>query len=306
MPDAPAPAAAESATTDSPMSFEQAAEAALGEQSGSAPAQDATAPSEGKAETTPAPIPVEEPDYVRWVKSVSGNTDAQGNINVDRVLKQAYELNRQNQLVAQKLSQFNQALQHPEIQKVVMRLANPQQAQEPAQAELTDEQILNQHIEKIIEQRMSPVLSPLQEQAQLAFERAVKAETDSAFYALQEEFGKDEFNSVIPEIQNQLQMASLQSGVPIPQILGLMVQRGALYPAMAQIARNALFPQLKQRINQASQTAQDQNIEAKKKLTMAAVKGGTPVKQVSKPAPKIDTWEDAWKAAEKELEEAKA
>ena len=84
--------------------------------------------------------PVEEPEHVKWVKSIDGDWDPKtGQIIPEKVAKRAFELNKQAQASTQKLNQLTQLVQHPEIAKIVSRLTNPD-ADEPETPETPDEE----------------------------------------------------------------------------------------------------------------------------------------------------------------------
>lgn len=292
-----APAPAESAQQS--MTFDQAAEAALasGEESAAAAVtQEAAALQEGEAVEAPVSAP-DVPEHVRWAKSVSGNADDQGNLIPDRLAKQAFELNKQYQPVVQRLAQLEKVLQHPRILAAMNELNQP--APSPTKqdaAEKTDEQILQEFVDKQIEERTAP----LKQQAALAYQRAIQAETETAYVKLCEEFGKEQYDGIAPQIGAQMQAASQQSGIPVQQLIEFLVQRGQLYSTFEAAARSHLYPQLRDQVKKVQETASQQKLEEKKRTTVVPAKGVSAA-SVTKAAPKIESFEDAIRAAEEEL-----
>lgn len=300
-----APVATESAP-ETAMSFEASAQAALAEYEKSHPEsdqQEAAAP-EGQAETTPVPTPAEEPEHVKWAKSVSGNTDGEGNIIQDRVLKQAYELNRQNQQTARELAQLNLALRHPEVAQAIQRViagtpAKPEPVAE--RADKTDEQILAEFVEDKIASKIKPVV----ESNEALVSRLVLNDCNSTYEKLTKEFGKENFDAVLPAINQQLNAVAQQTGISFPELTKRLVLTERLSEVYSNAARSMLYEKLKQDRAQEAQTKQASTVEAKKKLTAVPVQSSTG-KTLSKPAREIkDFWDAAKLAEEQEAARAK-
>lgn len=300
-----APVATESAP-ETAMSFEASAQAALAEYEKSHPEsdqQEAAAP-EGQAETTPVPTPAEEPEHVKWAKSVSGNTDGEGNIIQDRVLKQAYELNRQNQQTARELAQLNLALRHPEVAQAIQRViagtpAKPEPVAE--RADKTDEQILAEFVEDKIASKIKPVV----ESNEALVSRLVLNDCNSTYEKLTKEFGKENFDAVLPAINQQLNAVAQQTGISFPELTKRLVLTERLSEVYSNAAKSMLYEKFKQDRAQEAQTKQASTVEAKKKLTAVPVQSSTG-KTLSKPAREIkDFWDAAKLAEEQEAARAK-
>jgi hypothetical protein len=303
--EAPVPAAESAeAKPAGPMSFDQSVEAALKtfEENGPGGAEEeaASAPEEGKAGEAPGVTPADEPEHVKWAKSVSGNVDEKGTLNQDRVLKQAYELHKQSQATAQQLAQLNSVLRHPEIAATLQRLASgqtPEAAKKEPEGEKTDEQVLSEYVKDLIKRETAG----LQEQTRLAYNRAIEAESNLAYNRLCQEFGKEDYDGIRQDIASQLAVVAQQANTTLPSLIEYLVQKGMLYDTFASAARNILYPRMKERTAAAATQASQKKVEDKKKLALTP-KGTSPV-SVAKSPKKINSFEDAAKAAEEELDE---
>lgn len=302
-----APAQAESAApvaAPQSMDFEASARSALAEfekgESGNADAgQGETAP-EGKAGES-STAPVEEPEHVKWAKSVSGNVDDQGNLNVDRVLKQAYELNRQNQLTAQQLAQLKTVLQHPGVLKALEEATKgkPPEAEKPApDAEKSEIDILNDHIDE----RITAATKDLTERNQLLFQDLVETKLNLTYAKLCEEFGKTDYDGIRDQIGQQIHAVAQRANTTPQALIEFMIRNGSLYDTFASAARNILYPRLKEQRASAAAAAEQKSVEGKRNLK--AMPSGTSSKSVAKPKA-IETFDDAVRAAEEELAQNK-
>jgi hypothetical protein len=293
------PTSVESTSEPTVMTFEQASAAALKEveESETDAEQQETAAPDGKAETAPE-TSVEEPEHVKWAKSVSGNVDDKGNLVVDRILKQAFELNRQNQTTVQQLTYLNQALRHPEIAAAIQRVISGGQPQAPepkAAEEKSEADVLRDHIRAVVSEQIKPV----QEDSKALLDHLVLTECNLTYQQLCDEFGKAEFDSVGPLINQQLATAAQQSGMTLNDLIRSLVKSKSLHSVYSSTARSLLYDRVKQAKAQEVKAAERKEIETKKKLT--PVPAGSSGKGAVKVPREIKTFEDAVKAAEEEL-----
>lgn len=302
MPPSNAPGTPESASapvsitpTPADMNLEQSFNAALGEQESGAPE-----PQEAQPEQETPAAPPEEPEHVKWVKSVQGNVDEKGEIVLDRVLKQAYELNRQNQTVAQRLAQINQALQHPEVVAALQRAYGQQPAQQPAkqEGEKSDEEILAE----FVEERVKKIVSPIEQRAQLLYQTHVLDQVNLTRATLREEFGKDGeayiYDQVAPDVVNRLASIAAENNVTLDAVISFLVDRGKLTDTIRELTQTILYPKIREKAVATQTEVKQKAIEQKKGTRLTSA--GTPAKQV-KAVKKIESFMDAVEAAEEEL-----
>lgn len=275
-----------------------------GEGEGETPAEAETEPeTAGIVETSN----VEEPEHIKWVKSIDGDSDPKtGEILTDRVAKRAFELNKQAQANAQKLNQLTQLLQHPDIAPAVARLINPNSAtsteakkDEEPKAERSDEQVLEDWVNKRIEQRLQPVL----EENRMLYQEYANNQMVQSYAKLKDEFGSDDagaplYDSVREQVGQQIAQAAAANGIAPQELWNELIRRGQLYDTLASTARNLLYPKLKERVS----SLQSKNIDEKKRTRLGPK--GTPATSV-KQGKSISTFADAILAAEDEHPEFK-
>lgn len=286
----------EKGTPDSIEASYEAAEAALAKLS------EGNEPDEQASEAQPESVPEPEPEEIKWVKSIDGSVNKEGEIIVDRLAKRAYESNKQAQTTAQENAQLRKMLQHPEVMAALNRIQNPQAAQpkeeKPAEENLTDEQIL----QKFIKQTLTSELDPLRQENALLFQKFAESQVNDTMTKLKEEFGEDEegkpvYDSVRDEVGRRLSVVAQQSGMTLPQLTEYLIRKQALYDTLSSTARNILYPKLKERIS----NLQVKKVEDKKKTNLLGNKGSSAqnVKK-SNDAKQINSIADALRLAEEE------
>ena len=196
-------------------------------------------------------VEVEEPEYIKWVKSIDGDSDPKtGEIIIDKVAKRAFELNKQAQTNAQKLNQLNQLLQHPALAPHVQRIiaggnGEVVEAKPEEKKDRTDEEVLEDWVNKRIEDR----LKPLVEENRMLYNQYAENTMAVAYSKLKDEFGADDagkpmYDSVREQVGEQLAAAATQAGVKPQDLWNELIKRGTLYDTLASTARNILYPQL--------------------------------------------------------------
>jgi len=284
-------------------SLAQSFEAALSEHE-----PEGTGESTTQEQAAPAPdagTAVEEPEHVKWAKGIDGDWDpATGQFHTDRVLKRAFELNKQNQAAAQRLAQINQALQHPEIAAVLQKVyGQPQQqpaqpAKKEPEGEKTDEQILSE----FVEERVKKLVSPIEQRAALVYQKYLKSEVELTRQTLREEFGKEGdayvYDSVAPDVVGRLSAMAQEANTTLDQLVSYLVDRGKLTDTVREVTQTILYPKIREKAVQTQVQTQQKQIEQKKGTRLTS--SGTPAKQV-KPVKKVDSFADAVAAAEEEL-----
>lgn len=248
-------------------------------------------------EATPAP----DPDHIKWVKSIDGDYDKEkGEINVDRLAKRAYELNKQAQTTAQKIASIERLLQRPEMREALDRVRNPQAPKAETKPEteenLTDEQILKNWLKE----QLGEVITPLKQENQLLYAEYAKNQISNTLNQLKDEFGTDEdgtpvYDSVKEQVGQQLAQIAQNYNMPVDAFVHQLIRQNLLYQTLSSTARNFLYPKLKERIS----TMQTRKVEDKKKFQMPGK--GSPVSSVKKSdAKEINSIMEAAKAAELE------
>lgn len=299
MPQDAAPASGENHAPEV-MNFDQAAEAALAESeqaAGQQETQTQEAPAEGQT-TAEGAVP-EVPEHVRWAKAASGNTDEQGNLVAEKLAKQAFELNRQFQLNAQKLAQLDRLLAHPKMRAAMEEIHGAPKSRETGtetEGEKTDEQILKEFVQKTVDE----TTKDLRERAAFAHQRAINAEIELTTRKLHEEFGRDQYESIKEDIGRQMAVSAQQAGITPVQLVNFLIEKDQLFPVLQQAAQSLLYPKLKEQVRRTAETADKQKIEEKKRTTVVTAKG-TSAASVSKAQPEINDFWSAAEAAEKEL-----
>lgn len=278
-------------------SFEDAANAALAEhqESGNEAAEPET---QEAAPEQKAPEPEPEPEHTRWVKSVSGNVDDKGQIIADRIYKQAYELNKQNQATAREIAQYRRMMQHPEVAAAMQRVQTgappPQPAKQEPEEEKTDEQILEEFVRAKAKDLFEREYGPKLRDAEIAWTRQFNADLAATQSKLHEEFGKEEYEAVKEEVGAHIAEQAQLLGVHPIILLQELSRRDKLYPTLASAARNILYPRLRETISKAKAETEAAKVNTAKGAKLPGK--GTPAAAV-KQSRKIDSFQDAYKAA---------
>lgn len=254
-----------------------------------------------EVEEKPAP----DPEHIKWVKSIDGDYDKEkGQINVDRLAKRAYELNKQAQTTAQKIAAIDRLMQHPEMREALDRMKNPQAPKAATvtetQENLTDEQILEKWLNEKLASKLGEVVNPLKQENQLLYAEYAKNQIGNTLNQLKDEFGTDEdgtpvYDSVKEQVGQQLAAIAQSQNMPVDAFVHQLIRQNLLYQTLSATARNILFPKLKERIS----AFQNKSVEDKKKFKMPGK--GTPISSVKKSeAKEINSILEAAKAAELE------
>ena len=302
MPEETAPEQVVETTESAPSSattFEEAIEQAEAAQEGTGAESAATEP-----KASPTVEQAEEPEHVRWAKSVNGNVDpATGQIVHDRVLKQAFELNKQAQHQAQVLSQLEAVFKHPRIASVLAEISGAAAPKLPDQpeAEKTDEQ----RLEEYVNERIQKAIGPIQAINQPLVAKYVDSEMNNTYNRLKEEFGTDDsgvplYDTVRDQVVASLAQAAANAGLTPHDLATRLALSGKLYESFATATRNLLFPKVAEAARKAKTSGA--SLEAAKRAQL--VPKGTPAREVKPAGRKVDSFEDAVEAAEEELAKA--
>lgn len=264
-------------------------------------------PPEPVPDKAPEP-PADEPEHVKWAKRAQGLTNPEtGEFDQDRVLKQAFENHKQWQRWANESSQIRKVLEHPEVAAAINRAfygAPAQPASTAAKAEETeksDEEILNEHIQRQAEAK----IKPLEQTVELLTGKFIESEMTSTKMRLDETFGKDEsgsplYDSVRDEVGQVIAAMAQQAGIHPQVALRQLTVTGKLFDTLASAARNILWE--RQRASKQSAPAP----AAKPQPSTSKVTRLSPASRSSAPgrAPKVvKSFADAVQAAEEELAE---
>ena len=274
-----------------------------------AESKSATTEQPGQA-TPPEGQAAEEPEHLKWVKSQSGFVDpATGQVNLEAVAKQAYELNRYNQTTAQNLNQLGALLRHPKIaaamQEVVQGIQPPPQAgQQPAgeQPEKSEEEILAEFIQS----KIDATIGPVQQQAAYAYQQYEASQVQLAYQQLKNDFGTSKvdgkdvavYDTIAQQVDQQIISEAANVGATVPQYFSYLIRSGQLYPKYNTLARAVLYPTLQQKNQQAAAQTQQTNLEKQKRTTLTGKTSTPAVKSGNK---KITSFAEAAAAAEEEL-----
>lgn len=251
--------------------------------------------------------PVDEPEHVKWAKRAQGLTNPEtGEFDQDRILKQAFENHKQWQRWANESSQIRKILEHPEVAAAINRAyyGAPQQPSPPAakaeEQEKSDEEILNEHIQRQAEAK----IKPLEQTVELLTGKFIESEMSATKMRLDEAFGKDEsgsplYDSVRDEVGQVIAAMAQQAGMHPQVALRQLTVSGKLFDTLASAARNILWE--RQRAAKASAPAPQ---AGKPQPSTTKVTRLSPASRSSAPArsPKVvKSFADAVQAAEEEL-----
>jgi len=250
----------------------------------------------------------QEPDHIAWAKSRPWNVLPDGNLNIDAVVKQAFELNRGFQTQAQQIAQIRQFLSDPQVVQAIAQIRGQQQQAAPAPAEKpldekTDEELFAELVQRQVDEKLKAIAPILVQTQTLHQERLgrIKAET---LQQLAMEFGPESpvpIQQIEPFLMQRIQMTAQQMGTTPQVIFDHLAERGNLYQALAAQAREIAF--LIQRetgktpvVEPMSPTPQQQRNPVRANLS----RPGSP-SYVSPAERDISNFEDAWQAAKEEL-----
>jgi hypothetical protein len=286
-----------------PSSIEESWELARHGANDQTPAYDTAAqgvPDEGTAQA--------EPEHLRWAKSIQGDVNPDGTLNVEAVARRAYELNRGFQTQAQQIAQIRQFLSDPQVVQAIAQIRGQQQQAAPVPAEKpldekTDEELFAELVQRQVDEKLKAIAPILVQTQTLHQERLgrIKAET---LQQLAMEFGPESpvpIQQIEPFLMQRIQMTAQQMGTTPQVIFDHLAERGNLYQALAAQAREIAF--LIQRetgktpvVEPMSPTPQQQRNPVRANLS----RPGSP-SSVSPAERDISNFEDAWQAAKEEL-----
>jgi hypothetical protein len=308
--DTPAPEETpqESAVPDYPQSIDdafEAADAALNPEQGGTPETPAPkTPAEGKV--------VEEPEHVRWVKSQNGMTDEKGQPIIDRVLKQNYELNKQNQATVQAINQIQQWFQIPTVKAAIEAHLGGGNGAAPAKQETaedlsskTDEQIFRDAIREEAKKVAEEMVRPLVSQLQFSVGRNLDQTFNATKAALDTEFGVSDdgttpvYETIKNEVGAVIANTASRMGKHPHELLSTMAMQGTLFDALKSIARDLLYPKVSASLQEVRKKATTVATDQARRANLPG--RGSPGAQARKPAPKVNSFEDAARMAEEEL-----
>lgn len=233
-----------------------------------------------------------EPEHLAWVKKVSGNVDPQtGQLIVDSVAKQAFELNKQNQQVLGQMQQVRQLLLHPEVLPIVQRIAagGKSETEKPkAEAEKTDQEIL----QEFVDARVNELTKNLQQRNDRVYQKFLASEFENTYRRIKEEFPN--YDEIREEVGALVAASAKDAGLSPDQLMAYLAENGRLYDAIRTGVVNVLFPKLQ------SQAKTKSEESGKEKLRAKLPSKGTPSSKVRSDK-SVATFEDAVRAAKEEL-----
>ena len=146
------------------------------------------APVEGEAEVK---VDDTDPEHIAWAKSINGHFDPDKGFDSERITKQAFELNKQNQSQAANLKQLQEAFQHPEIaevfRKVYLQPNGAQPTEAPAEkpdGEKTNEEILTDFVDKRYDEKVGKIA----QQNNFVYQQQLQREYQNVADTLDKEF----------------------------------------------------------------------------------------------------------------------
>ena len=246
----------------------------------------------------------EEAEHIRWVKKVDGLVDKDtGELNLDRIAKAYYEMNKGFQTKAQQINQITQLLADPDIKAFIDRKVSGKPEPAPAKVEekgeKTDEDILREFIDErakaIATEMVGPVNQKLQ-QADVVIQRHIQSETISAGEKMAEEYGKDEFEAMWPEIYQTVANAAAGQRMNPDTLIQSLVMNGAWFQTMQNIANNLVAPKYKNELAELKKQRESKELEAKKRTRLTTGKGSS--EKSVREAVKVRSIRDAARAAE--------
>lgn len=241
--------------------------------------------------------PQEETPWTKWVKSVSGNVGPDGQIIPDRIHRQAYELNRQNQKTAQEIAEYRRLLSDPKVAEAIRAAtsgAEVKAKEQPEEREKTDEQILQEFVEQKAKELFEREYGPRLRDADIAWQRQFESDMVATRNRLDQEFGKDEYESVKEEVGQAIAHAAAEARLHPVALLQDLSRRNRLYDTLASAARNALYPKIRQAAVTAKTAAENAQVAKAKSAKLPGK--GTPAQAVNK-SHKINSFQDALEAA---------
>jgi hypothetical protein len=265
-------------------------------------------PKEAPAKAAPAkPVSAEkaeEAEHIRWVKKVDGLVDKEtGELNLDRIAKAYFEMNKGFQTKAQQVNQITQLLADPEIKAVIDRRTSgkpePPAPKVEEKRDKTDEEILRDFIDErakaIASEMMAPVNQKLQ-QSDVVIQKHVQSEINAAGEKMKEDYGSDEFEAMWPEIYQTVANAAMGQSMQPQQLINNLILNGAWLQTMQNIANNLVAPKYKTELAELKAQREAKELEAKKRTRLTTAKGSS--EKSVREAVKVRSIRDAARAAE--------
>jgi len=288
-------------TPESEPSFDESFESAQSELESTE--KEVTPPVESPTTETPTEPEVKvddtDPEHIAWAKSVKGHYDPGKGFDTERLTKQAFELNKQNQSQAANLKQLQEAFQHPEIAEVFRKVylkgeTTPAPVEKPDE-EKTNEEILTDFVKKALQKE----IEPLQAQTTVMRTSWLQNQYDSTAAALDKEFEK--YSEIKQDVNNAVAQAAVDAGVSNIALLEFLADNGKLLETFRSAARNILFPKLQEKVKTTTEV-EEKVKESLEKQKRALLPGkGSPSSVIEKGDLGKVSFEDAMEAAEEEL-----
>lgn len=305
MEDTVVPAPVETESAAEPKTFDEAVNAAL-EETQEVSGEEVSTPAEteaSEAEKTTEEATTEA-EHIAWMKSVEGNVDPEsGEVNIDRISKQAFELHKQTQQQASNLSQLNEILKNPQVSQFITELYGGKVApREPAtipNAEKTDEEILGEFVDKRFEARVGS----LNENVNILTDKLIVSEQTLARKQLIEEFPN--YDEIKDQVGAMIGSAATRARMSATQLMNTLALNGTLHETLQQAAMTILYPALAKEKSATVVPAKTvvTLVDEAKKRTNLTNPGANSNAQSTEAV--IATFEDAADAAEEEIASAK-
>lgn len=210
----------------------------------------------------------QEPDHIRWAKSVEGNLQ-DGQLNVDRITKQAFESNKQLQTLSQQMAQLTGVLRHPKVEEALRSIVLPSETAPKGtpEEEKTDEQILDDFVGERIKKAIEPILP----QVSVLKQKYVQSECELTYQRMREDFGRVDdndpksgfvYDSVRDEVTRVIATAAQQAGVSLLQLMEYLVDSGNLHQTFSNATKSLLYPRIREQVGR----VKTQSVDEKKRL----------------------------------------
>jgi len=289
-----------------PSTFEESSDAAQKELESSetetaaetTPTVETTPPTEESVETK-----VEDTDaeHIAWAKSIKGHFDSEKGFDTERLTKQAFELNKQNQSQAVNLKQLQEAFQHPEIAEVFRKVylqgtpSEPTVTADKPDSEKTNEEILTDFVDKRYDQKIGPIV----QQNQFAYQKLLQDEYKATAETMKSEF--DNYDEISQQVNNVVAQAAVDAGVTNVVLLEYLAVNGKLVDTFRSAARNLLYKPLQEKVATTEKLEEQVKASIEKQKATQLPGQGTPASGVEQKIPEKMSFDDAMEAAEEEL-----
>lgn len=289
--------APETPVEESAPDFAEASEAALEAHPGESGEAEVKTESEPAGED--APKADTEEGHLAWVKSVSGNVNEDGSINVDRVTKQAHELHKQSQKQTQALSRLEDAFAHPDIAaafKKVYMGGEPPVEEKPAEVvkeNQTNEEILGDFVNKTTK----PVIDEMQGALDFLMNQALQSEYGRVQGLLETEFPN--YGDIKDDVGALFDSISVKAGTTSDKLLAQLARDGSLHATLKSAAINVLYPGLKEAKAKTEEASKVAGEEKQKRARLGLPTGSA--SRVDKATSPAASFQEAMEQAEEEL-----